>query len=141
MRLVLDTAVVVAAVRSARGVSRLLLEAAFDGRLTMLVSVPLMLEYEAVLTRPEHLRHAGLTTEDVATLLDGLAVLIEPVDLAFHWRPTLRDANDDMVLETAVNGRASAIVTFNTRDFLPETRRFGVAVLAPKDILSEMKPS
>lgn len=140
MRLVLDTAVVVAAVRSARGASRLLLEAAFDGRLTMLVSVPLMLEYEAVLTRREHLNHAGLTPGDVATLLDGLAALIKPVDLAFHWRPTLRDANDDMVLETAVNGQADAIVTFNTHDFLPETRRFGVAVLPPKDILSKMEP-
>lgn len=139
MRLVLDTAVVVAAVRSARGASRLLLEAAFEGRLTMLVSVPLMLEYEAVLTRPEHLGHSGLTAEDVATLLDGLAGVIEPVDLAFHWRPTLRDADDDMVLETAVNGQAAAIVTFNSRDFLPETRRFGVAVLAPRDVLPMME--
>jgi predicted nucleic acid-binding protein len=43
--------------------------------------------------------------------------------------PSLRDADDDMVLEVAVNGRADAIVTFNRRDFRPA--KFGIEVLLP----------
>jgi predicted nucleic acid-binding protein len=54
-----------------------------------------------------------------------------PVHLAFLWRPTLRDPDDDMVLEAAVNGHAHAIVTFNRRDFSPAMEQFGIAVLSP----------
>ena len=132
MRLVLDTATMVAAVRSDRGASRLLLRAALEGRgLRILVSVPLLIEYEAVLTRAEHLRAAGLTIADMGALLDAVAAVAERVELAFLWRPMLPDADDDMVLETAINGRADGIVTFNRRDFGPAKDRFGIAVLSP----------
>jgi predicted nucleic acid-binding protein len=67
----------------------------------------------------------------VGVLLDAVASVSEPVRPAFLWRPSLRDADDDMVLEVAVNGRANAIVTFNRRDFLPATERFGIEVLSP----------
>jgi predicted nucleic acid-binding protein len=69
--------------------------------------------------------------EDVAALLDSLALVAEPVRLAFLWRPMLRDADDDMVLEVAVNGGADAIVTLNRRDFDPAAERFGVEILSP----------
>ena len=61
MRLVLDTDVIVAAMRSDRGASRQLLLAALDRKIVILASVRLMLEYEAVLTRPEQLDMIGLT--------------------------------------------------------------------------------
>src|SRR5207237_11463 len=77
----------------------------------------LLIEYEAVMTRPEHLRAARLTTDDIGALLDAVAAVAEPVGLAFLWRPVLPDGDDDMVLETAMNGRAYGIVTFNRRDF------------------------
>ncbi len=131
MRTVLDTAAMVAAIRSDRGASRRLLVAALERRLVLLVSTPLLLEYEAVMTRIEHLEASGLSVGDVARLLDAVAAVATPIELAFHWRPTLRDADDDMVLETAVNGRADAIVTFNRRDFLPQAGQFGLAVLSP----------
>ena len=83
MRLVLDTAVVVAAMRSDRGASRQLLLAALDRRIAMLASVPLMLEYEAVLTRPEHLEAIGLRAEEIYDVLDALAAVIETGDAAF----------------------------------------------------------
>src|SRR5438270_629444 len=107
LRLVLDTAAMVAAIRSDRGASRRLLRAALEGQgLRLLVSVPLLIEYEAVMTRPEHLRAARLTTGDIGVLLDAVAAIAERVELAFLWRPVLPDADDDMVLETAINGRA-----------------------------------
>lgn len=141
MRLVLDTVVVVAGVRSALGASRRLLTAALDRQIAVLLSVPLAIEYEAVLTRPEHLGDAGIGTADVGVLLDALVLVAEPVTFAYLWRPALRDPDDDMVLETAVNGGADAIVTFNCRDFLPETARFGIAVLRPQEILMRMDGS
>lgn len=117
MRVVLDTAVVVAALRSATGASRQLLIAAFEKRFELLLSVPLLIEYEAVLTRKEHLRAAGLKAAEVAELLDALAAISEPVVPSFRWRPLLRDPNDDMVFEAAFNGQADVLVTFNKRDF------------------------
>jgi putative PIN family toxin of toxin-antitoxin system len=116
-RFVLDTGILVAALRSRSGASRQLLLAALEREFELLISVPLMLEYEAVLTRPEHLAASGLTSKEVAHVLDDLAGTATPVRLAFRWRPRLPDANDDMVLETAMNGDATAIVSFNVRDF------------------------
>jgi len=131
MMFLLDTNVLVAAVRSPKGASAEILRRVLTGQLSVLCSVPLFLEYEAVLSRPEQLQAAGVTVADVANLLDVLAGKVERVDIAYLWRPQLRDAADDMVLEAAVNGRATAIITFNQRDFLPQTLSFGVAVLTP----------
>ncbi len=132
---VLDTGVLVAAFRSDTGASRRILVAALDRRFELLLSVPLMLEYESVLRRLEHLRASGASEEDVADVLDGLALVGKRVTFAFRWRPALPDPNDDMVLETAVNGHADAIVTFNQRDFNPVAGRFGCRVMRPGDFL------
>jgi len=132
---VLDTDVLVAAFRSDAGASRQVLEAALDGLFELLLSVPLMLEYEAVLSRPEHLAASGASAQDVSDVLDGLAAVGKQVRLAFRLRPTLTDPDDDMVLETAINGHASAIITFNQRDFLPFASEFGCLVLRPGEFL------
>ena len=131
MRVVLDTDVLVAALRSNQGASRQLLLAALDRRLVMLVSVPLMLRYEAVLTRHEHLAAAGITADDANTVLDALAAVIEPVRLTFLWRPRLKDAADEMVLETAVNGTADRLVTFNLKHLGKAALEFGVRAAKP----------
>jgi len=141
MRTVLDTSAMVAAIRSDAGASRWLLRAALQRRrnLTLLVSVPLLIEYEAVMTRTEHLKAAGLSAADIATLLDAVAAVSEPVELAYLWRSILPDADDDMVLEAAVNGRADAIVTFNLRDFDAAAAQFGIAVLSPGDAVRRLE--
>src|SRR4051812_18595504 len=116
MRLVLDTNVVLTAVRSRTGASAEILRRVRRGEARMLASVPLFVEYEAVLMRREHRDAAGLTEQDIAIILDALAVIVEPVETFFLWRPQLRDENDDMVLEAAINGRADALVTYNGKD-------------------------
>jgi putative PIN family toxin of toxin-antitoxin system len=136
---VLDTDVMVAAFRSQIGASRQILLAAVARRFELLLSVPLVLEYEAVLNRPEHLAASGLTSVEVEHVLDDLAAVAKPVKLAFRWRPRLRDPNDDMVLETAVNGNADAIVTFNQRDFEEAKRSFACAVLLPAVALQQIR--
>jgi putative PIN family toxin of toxin-antitoxin system len=130
MRVVLDTDVLVAAVRSRRGASRAWVEAVFRDEAKLLLSVPLMLKYEAVLTRPDQLAASGASTGQIGRLLDALCSVGEPVEIAFLWRPVLRDADDEMVLETAVNGRADRLLTFNARDFAGSDR-LGVTVERP----------
>ncbi len=135
MRLVLDTDVVVAALRSPKGASAAVLRLLDAGRVTILLSVALALEYEAVCHLPEHRLASGIATADITLFVNTLIALAEPVHVHFLWRPQLRDAGDEMVLETAVNGRADALVTFNRRDYAAIPSRFGIDLLLPREIL------
>lgn len=138
-RLVLDTDVVVAAMRSPQGASAALLEAALDGAETLLANVALMLEYEMVCVRPEHRESAGLSRDELQVFLDAIAAIVEPVESHYVWRPRLRDPGDEMVLEAAVNGQAHAIVTFNARDYGDAPAEFGVRVVLPRDALRRLR--
>ena len=131
MRYVFDTNVLVAALRSDRGASRRLLLAALDRKIVTLASVPLMVEYEAVLLRDEHLAAAGISAGDASTILDALTGIVHPVWLRFHWRPRLKDPADEMVLEAAVNGRADRLVTFNLRHLREASAEFGILAVTP----------
>ncbi len=137
MRLTLDTTVLVAAFRSHTGASRRLLELVPSRAFRLVASPALYLEYEAVLTRPEHLNVHGLSPRKIEEALVYLAGFTDKVRIHFSYRPQLRDANDEMVLEAALNGQADAIVTHNIRDFSPVASRFGIEVLTPGRILEE----
>jgi len=139
VRIVLDTKVLVAALRSDAGASRRLLERALDQRYVLLLSVPLMIEYESVLVRPEHLDVSNLSTREVGVILDALAAVGEAVRLSFLWRPMLNDPADDMVLETAVNGRAELLVTFNRRHFARAAEFFEVTIASPGEALRHLE--
>ena len=139
-RVVLDTSVVVAALRTRLGAANAVLRLVADQRLIALATPPLFLEYEEVLLRPEHRLIHGLTPEEVADFLAEFAALVEPVELHFRWRPQSADPDDEMVLETAVNGQADAIVTYNVKDFMLSGRRFGLDVFRPAEVLKRVKP-
>ena len=139
MRLVLDTDVLVAAFRSERGASRALLLAALDANYTLLVSTALWLEYEGVLTRPEQLDAMRLTADEVRAALAALAEVAEPVLIHFLWRPALTDADDEHVLELAMNGRADLLVTFNQVDFIEGSRALQLEVVTPSVALGKLR--
>ena len=139
MRFVLDTDVIVAAMRSPTGASSALLKSALDQKITMLASVPLFFEYEAKCTSPIHWTAAALTKEQANIFVNVLAALVEPIKTYYLWRPMLRDPNDEMVLETAVNGQAEAIVTFNLRDYGAVPERFNIKVLTPSIAIRRVK--
>jgi putative PIN family toxin of toxin-antitoxin system len=132
---VLDTNVVVAAMRSPTGASAALLIAARRSELTMLANVALAVEYEATCRLAEHRIAAGLDLDEVDIFVDAVLALVEPVETHFMWRPQLRDPADELVLEAAVNGQADAIVTFNLRDFGDAPARFGIDMLRPAEAL------
>ncbi|MFY9226562.1 MAG: putative toxin-antitoxin system toxin component, PIN family [Blastocatellia bacterium] len=139
MRIVLDTDVIVAAMRSAKGASRRLLVLLDEGKFEALASVSLMIEYEAVLKRPENLSATGLMELDIEEFINALATMIIPVEIFYLWRPVLKDPNDEFVFETAINGQADAIVTFNTKDYKEGARRFSVEILTPGELLRRLE--
>src|SRR6202166_1243642 len=138
-RIVVDTSVIVAALRSQLDASNRMLTLVAERRLVPLVTTALFFEYEDVLNRPEQRLATGMAKEDVVGFLAALASAAEPVDVHFMWRPQLADPADELMLEAAVNGRASAIVTHNVRDFLPAARDFKIEVVTPGVMVQRMR--
>ena len=131
---VLDTNVLVAAMRSSLGSSFALLSTLGDGRWQPVVSPALALEYEDVLKREAS--GIALATGEIDDVLNYLFLAARLVRSVPRLRPTLSDADDDRILEVAVRGNAE-IVTFNVRDFR-EASRLGVGVSTPRAFLSKL---
>lgn len=138
MRVVLDTDVVVRALRSPESASAALIRAAREGRVTLLASLANALEYEDVLGRPSIVAGTPFTSQEGAAFARAVASLAEPVIIDRPWRPRLKDPGDEHMLEAALNGRADALVTFNRRDFAPAVD-LGLRLAFPRDILAELE--
>src|SRR5437660_12259377 len=114
-QIVLDTNVLVSALRSKRGASHRLLERIDVGKFELNVSVALVLEYEEVCTRLAH--ELSLSKKDVDDLINYLCRVSNHRAVSFLWRPFLKDPDDDMILDLAVAAGCSHIVTFSRVDF------------------------
>ena len=135
-QVVLDTNVLIAALRSRRGASfRLLSLVGHRPEFKINLSVPLVLEYEDAAKRQS--RALGLTHQDIDDVLDYLCSVASLREIFFLWRPFLRDPKDDMVLELAVEAGCDRIVTYNQRDFAG-AEQFNLRVVTPKDFLQEI---
>lgn len=131
-RIVIDTCVLVSALRSRRGASFLLLKHIDSGYFDVLLSTALLLEYEEVARKTTvDLWIEPDKVEDVLNYLCGISVKPR---IFFSWRPFLKDQDDDMILELAVAGNSDYIVTFNVNDF-KGAESFGIAVVTPKEFL------
>lgn len=129
---VLDTNVIVAALRSKRGASNKLLSLVGTQKFEIHDSVALILEYEDVLQR--YRTELGLSQDDVADFIDALCSMAHHHKIYFLWRPTLSDVNDELILELAVTARCQYIVTHNVSDF-KEIEKFGVQAITPREFL------
>ena len=134
----MDTDAIVAAMRSPSGASAAIIRKARRGKVALLLSVPLAMEYEAVCVRPEHQLASGLSEQEVRIFVDVVIAIAEPVKIHYLWRPQLRDPSDEMVLETAVNGRANLLITFNVRDYGTAPARFGIEVMTPREAVERI---
>jgi putative PIN family toxin of toxin-antitoxin system len=135
-QVVLDTSVLVAALRSQRGASYEVLSRVGGAEFELSVSVPLVLEYEAA--AKAQARELGLTHADIDDVVDYLCSVAHPRQIFYLWRPVLRDPKDDMVLELAVEAGCEAIITHNLRDFVG-AERFGITVLTPGAFLQQLE--
>lgn len=136
-RIVIDTNVLVAALRSRSGWSFELLQRIGLGQFQQVVTVPLVMEYEDVLLRPGMVR---VSSAAVGHVLDYVCATAIRQPVHFLWRPRLSDIQDDMVLEAAVNGQCQCIVTWNVRDFAAAAE-FGIEVVDPQTFLNPRKGS
>jgi putative PIN family toxin of toxin-antitoxin system len=140
MRVVFDTSVWMAAIRSRRGASFALLGEIGGGRFHYGVSTSLWLEYETKLLQSAEEGATPLTTAQVRAILAALAHFAEPVPVFFRLRPNLRDEGDNLVFECAAHFGASHIVTHNVRDFLaPQVRGYSVQPVRPGEFLEILK--
>jgi len=131
-QIVIDTNLIVSALRSKRGASFRLLRLLGDSRFEISVSVPLVIEYEKAAKGT--VRREGLSSREVDDILDFICAVARHRKIYYLWRPLLRDPKDDMVLELAVAGGCDFIVTYNQRDFIG-AEEFGIGVLTPKEFL------
>lgn len=139
MRVVLDTNVLVAAVRSRRGASFAVVSQIPSEKFQICLSVGLYLEWREVLARPEHLP-PGQTADDSLQFLRYLASQAHLQEIHFLWRPFLRDADDDMVLELAFASGCRYVVTHNVKDF-SGSEQLGIVALTPKQFLDLLRRS
>ena len=134
-RVVIDTNVLVAALRSRRGASFRLFELIDSGKFHTCISVPLVLEYEAA--AKDLIGRVSLRERDVDTVIDYVCKVASHHQIYYLWRPFLKDAKDDMVLELAVTAACDAIVTYNVRHF-EGAEKFGLKIMTAKELLQQI---
>jgi putative PIN family toxin of toxin-antitoxin system len=137
MRVVLDTSVLVAAVRSRQGASFALVSSIPSPDFEICLSVGLYAEWLEVLSRTENLP-TGATTTDAAEFVRYLASQAHLQEIHFLWRPMLADADDDLIVELAFAAGCHHIVTHNIADFRG-TERLGISAITPRDFLSLLR--
>jgi len=130
---ILDTNILVAAVRSRNGASHRVLSLLGTGRCLVHLSAALLFEYEDVLMR--HAEQHDYSQQDIQDLIDSICALSILHKIHFRWRPALPDPDDDMILELAVASGSKYIVSFNTTDFAG-SQQFGIRIVSPRDLLA-----
>ncbi len=134
VQIVLDTNVLVAALRSKTGAANLLMQSLFrDQKWRLHVSTPLLFEYEAVLKRPE--MRNFVSTTDVDDLIDAICSIASDNEIFYLWRFMVRDPKDAFVFELAIRASVDYLITFNSKDF-PNAEKFGVKLVTPRDFLT-----
>ncbi|MEL6815767.1 MAG: putative toxin-antitoxin system toxin component, PIN family [Cyanobacteria bacterium J06598_3] len=136
MRIVLDTNILVAAARSQRGAAYAIIEQLPSTRFEIALTVPLYVEYQAVLTRPDVMTKQ-YTEDDALGFAQYLCSIAHQQDIYFLWRPWLKDPKDDMVLEAALASQSQYIVTHNLKDFINKDieNNFGIYPVSPQNFL------
>lgn len=136
MRVVIDTNVLVAAMRSKTGASRRLITLLTSDTFEPAMSVALYLEYLDVMTREENIP-PGVTDKEMVQFVREILSYSHKQGIYFKWRPTLKDADDDFVLELAIASQSEYIITFNEKDFR-NIELFGIEAILPSSFLKRL---
>ncbi len=135
MRIVLDTSVVVAALRSASGASAKIVSLIHAQEITLCLDYKMSCEYRDVATRLEHRKASGLSVQQIGDYLSVLEDTAESIRMRRRYRNLSPDPADDMVLEVAINANVDAIVTHNLRHLREPASHFGINVFTPGEFL------
>jgi putative PIN family toxin of toxin-antitoxin system len=138
-KIILDTSVLIAALRSGSGAAAAVVIKILRLEVRMLLSYALVCEYRDVALRPEQLTHCARSAVEVEKLIAELEELAEPLPFAERHRPMSIDPNDDLVLEAAINGKVNVIVTHNIRHLRQAAARFKIEVSTPREFLEFLR--
>ncbi len=133
--IVIDTNVILSALQSRNGKSFELISKIGTGVFDFAISVPLILEYEAILKN--HLDKNIFNDSDIDDFINYLCAVGIKTKIFYLWRPYLKDPFDDHILEVTIQSNAKTIVTFNKKDFR-EAEKLGIKILTPKEFLNEI---
>lgn len=137
MTVVFDTNVIIAGLYSKRGASYALLRAALAGKLSFAVSPLLALEHDGVLEEKVRDGFLKISYNDGRMILDALYAEAKIIWKPIQVRPVLSDPSDDKILECAISGGCSHIITFNKRHFSAEkTVPWGIDVMTSGEFLN-----
>ncbi|MBR2462922.1 MAG: putative toxin-antitoxin system toxin component, PIN family [Spirochaetaceae bacterium] len=134
--IVIDTNVILSSLQSNKGKAFELVSQVGTGMFDCAISVPLILEYEAVLKN--HLDKGIVSDSDIEDFIDYLCAVGIKTKIFYLWRPYLKDQFDDHVLELAISAGAERVITYNKRDFL-RAEDLGIKIQTPKEFLAEME--
>lgn len=135
LKIVIDTNVIVSALKSRNGFSFKLLSIIDDSHFSVFISVPLILEYEDVIKRSKS--QIKLNFTEISNILDYICLIGKKIKIFYLWGPFLKDSKDDMILELAVESECDYIITFNQKDF-KNIEKFNLKVLTPKEFLKKI---
>jgi putative PIN family toxin of toxin-antitoxin system len=139
MRLVLDTTVLISAIRSRRGAAAAVLARLFESDYVLLMDYRISCEYRDVASRAHHVENSALSQDEIARLIRRLEARADSVEIIARHRPLSVDPGDDLVLDLAINGHADTIVSYNLRHLRAPAHRFGISVVQPATLLVRMR--
>ena len=134
-KIVIDTNVFIAALKSVRGASYKLLFDTSRKKYEQCISPALIFEYESVAKRASS--KILLNNSEIDSILDMICEWSNKCEIYFLWRPFLKDPKDDFILELAVESQSEFIITYNKNDF-EGIKKFGVKALTPKEFLKKI---
>jgi len=103
-----------------------------------LMGAALFAEYEDVLGRERLFGKSRLSAAERSELLDIFVACCEWTRVYFGWRPNLRDEADNHLVELAVAGGATHIVTRNVRHVGKMELKFPhLSIVTPEAFLKE----
>ena len=133
---VIDTSVLVSALIGARGPNREIIRRCLQGKYNPLISNALFQEYEDVSKREQVLDVCPLTPKEILELLHSFYSVCRWVPIYYLWRPNIIDEGDNFLIELALAGNATHIITNNIRDLSSAELKFpDLKILTPETIL------
>jgi len=122
--IVIDTSVIISALIGKRGPGREILRRCLLGKHKPLISNSLFFEYEDVSKRKQVITSCPLTSNEINELLKAIYKICEWIPIYYLWRPNISDEGDNFLIELALAGNATHIITNNIRDFQNSELRF-----------------
>ena len=138
-KVVIDTNIIVSALMSSKGsYSRKIVEKVFNGELTPLMGEALFNEHIEVTNRWSIFKSCVLSEEERQELLQAYMNCCQWCKIYYNWRPNLRDEGDNHIIELAVSGGASCIITKNIKDLRSGELFFDkLRIITPDEFIEE----